>query len=316
MTVEPQRDPATEPGSMTAEPQRDPATETESKTAGRRDSSPATDEAERTASGAAAVPAGGVDAGVIDAPVDGPAADAPAADAATANAATADAATADAATTEAATTEAATANPATANPATAGAAMVEAATAEAPAADTAAAEAAMVEAATADTAVSVETPTVAVETPNEPTKVSRRPAIIAGLRRFMTFAFTLALFVGGVALGQMAFQQTRPAPVGVDGAITVTDPPPAVTQEFIRALAANDADAMRSSLSPQPNKDLTDEFARFSIKRIVSVETLGTHVDGARSATEILLRAEKTDGLPFEVNLVILVDGGQIEGFR
>jgi hypothetical protein len=324
MTVEPQRDPATEPGSMTAEPQRDPATGTESKTADRRDTSPATDEAERTASGTAAVPAGGVDAGVIDAPV--PAADAPEADAARADAATTEAATANPATTEAATakapaadtatTEAATTEAATADPAT-----TEAATAEAPAADTAAAEAAMVEAATAeapaaDTAVSVETPAVAVETPNEPTKVSRRPAIIAGLRRFMTFAFTLALFVGGVALGQMAFQQTRPVPVGVDGGITVTDPPPAVTQEFIRALAANDADAMRSSLSPQPNKDLTDEFARFSIKRIVSVETLGTHVDGARSATEILLRAEKTDGLPFEVNLVILVDGGQIEGFR
>jgi hypothetical protein len=316
MTVEPQRDPATEPGSMTAEPQRDPATGTESKTADRRDTSPATDEAERTASGTAAVPAGGVDAGVIDAPVDGPAADAPEADAARADAATGDAARADAATTEAATTDAATANPATAE-----AAMVEAATAEAPAAEAATTEAARAEAATADpaaadTAVSVETPALAVETPNEPTKVSRRPAIIAGLRRFMTFAFTLLLFVGGVALGQMAFQQTRPVPVGVDGGITVTDPPPAVTQEFIRALAANDADAMRSSLSPQPNKDLTDEFARFSIKRIVSVETLGTHVDGARSATEILLRAEKTDGLPFEVNLVILVDGGQIEGFR
>jgi hypothetical protein len=306
MTVEPQRDPATEPGSMSAEPQRDPATGTESKTAGRRDTSPATDEAERTASGTAAVPAGGVDARVIDAPVDGPAADAPAADAATTEAATTEAAMVEAATAEAPAADTATTEAAMVEAATAEAAMVEAATAEAPAADTAA----------ADTAVSVETPAVAVETPNEPTKVSRRPAIIAGLRRFMTFAFTLALFVGGVALGQMAFQQTRPVPVGVDGGITVTDPPPAVTQEFIRALAANDADAMRSSLSPQPNKDLTDEFARFSIKRIVSVETLGTHVDGARSATEILLRAEKTDGLPFEVNLVILVDGGQIEGFR
>jgi hypothetical protein len=236
---------------MTAEPTRDPATKPESVAAGQPDAAPTTDEAERTASATAAVPAGGVDAGAVDAPVDAPTADAPAADASAAAA-----------------------------------------------------------------AASVEAPAVAVDAPKEPTKVSRRPVIIAGLRRLVTFALAIALFVGGIALGQAVFERTRPVPVGVDGAVTVSDPPPAVTQEFIRALAANDADAMRSSLNPQPNKDLTDEFARFAIKRIMSVETLGTHVDGTRSATAILMRAEKTDGLPFEVNLVILVDGGQIEGFR
>lgn len=167
-----------------------------------------------------------------------------------------------------------------------------------------------------ETTAAVETAAVAVDAPAIPAKVSRRPVVITGLRRLVTFALAIALFAGGVALGATTFQRTRPAPVGVDGSITVADPPPAVTQEFIRALAANDADAMRSSLSAQPSKDLTDEFERFSIQRIVSVETLGTHVDGTRSATEILLRAEKTDGLPFEVNLVILVDGGKIEGFR
>jgi hypothetical protein len=167
-----------------------------------------------------------------------------------------------------------------------------------------------------DASAAVAAPAVAVVAPSEPAKVSRRPIVIAALRRLVTIVLAISLFVGGIALGATTFQRTRPVPEGVGGVVTVAEPPAAVAQEFIRALANNDADAMRSSLSAQPNKDLTDEFERFSIQRIVSVETLGTHVDGTRSATEILLRAEKTDGLPFEVNLVILVDGGQIEGFR
>jgi hypothetical protein len=145
---------------------------------------------------------------------------------------------------------------------------------------------------------------------------SRRPVVIAVLRRAFIFALTVVLFVGGVTLGVTTFQRTRPVPVGVDGAIAVTDPPPAVAQEFIAALGANDSDAMRSSLGEAPNKDLTNEFTRFDIKKVKSVDTLGTAVDGSRSATEVLLHAEKSDGLPFEVNLVILVDGGTIEGFR
>jgi hypothetical protein len=145
---------------------------------------------------------------------------------------------------------------------------------------------------------------------------SRRPMVLAVLRRVLLFALTVVLFVAGATLGATTFQRTRPAPVGTDGAIAFTDPPPAVAQEFIAALGANDSDAMRSSLSEAPNKDLTNEFTRFDIKKVKSVDTLGTAVDGSRSATEILLHAEKSDGLPFEVNLVILVDGGTIEGFR
>lgn len=196
----------------------------------------------------------------------------------------------------------------------------EASTTQAAAVDAGAVDAGGVDAPVADStavdAAAVETPVVAVDAPPEQAKVSRRPVIMAALRRLVMITLAIALFVGGVVLGTTTFQRTRPVPIGVQGSISVIDPPPAVAQEFITALAANDADALRSSLSAQPNKDLTDEFARFSIKRIVSVETLGTSVDGSRSATEILMRAEKTDGLPFEVNLVILVDGGQIEGFR
>ena len=160
------------------------------------------------------------------------------------------------------------------------------------------------------------TPVVVAEAPAAPAKPSRRPVILAWVRRFVTFVLAVALFVTGVAIGTATFQRTRPAPVAVDGPVTDSQPPPAVAQEFITALGNNNADAMRSSLNAQPNKDLTDEFARFGIKKVLSVQTLGTSVDGTRSATEILLKTEKTDGLPFEVNLVILVDGGQIEGFR
>ena len=157
---------------------------------------------------------------------------------------------------------------------------------------------------------------VVTETPAVAAKPSRRPIILGALRRLAIFVIAVSLFVVGIGLGQLTFQRTRPIPLGSDAPITVAQTPPEVAQEFITALGANDADAMRSALAAQPNKDLTDEFERFSIKKIVSVQTLGTSVDGTRSATEILLKAEKTDGLPFEVNLVILVDGGAIEGFR
>lgn len=187
---------------------------------------------------------------------------------------------------------------------------VDAAAAEAGAVDTPATDAPPAESITA------ETPAIQADAPAAPVKVSRRPVVIAALRRLVMFTLAVALFVGGIALGGAMFQRTRPVPAAIDGSIAVAGAPAAIAQEFIAALAANDADAMRSSLSPQPNKDLTDEFTRFTIKRITSVETLGTSVDGTRSATEILLRTEKDDGLPFEVNLVILVDGNTIEGFR
>jgi hypothetical protein len=195
------------------------------------------------------------------------------------------------------------------------AAATEAVAVDAAAVDTGAVDTPVTDAPPAESIV-VENPAVQADAPAAPVKVSRRPVAIAALRRLVMFTLTVVLFVGGIALGATTFQRTRPAPSGIDGSITVAGTPAAIAQEFIAALAANDADAMRSSLSPQPNKDLTDEFARFTIKRVTSVETLGTSVDGTRSATEILLRTEKDDGLPFEVNLVILVEGNTIEGFR
>jgi hypothetical protein len=141
---------------------------------------------------------------------------------------------------------------------------------------------------------------------------------LRALRTFGVFVVTIALFVGGLALGTYAFQNSRAAPVGgANPAVDLsTAGPPPVAQEFIAALANNDADALRSSLDQEPHLDLTREMTKFGIQRVDNVQTLGTHVDGARSATEILMQYESTDGTPFAINLVILVDGGKIEGFR
>ncbi|HEV8699399.1 MAG TPA: hypothetical protein VGQ89_17035, partial [Candidatus Limnocylindrales bacterium] len=114
----------------------------------------------------------------------------------------------------------------------AGAGAVDAGGVDAPVADPAAVDAA------------VETPAVAVDAPPEKAKVSRRPVIMAALRRLVMITLAIALFVGGVVLGTTTFQRTRPVPIGVQGSISVIDPPPAVAQEFITALAANDADAL------------------------------------------------------------------------
>jgi hypothetical protein len=55
---------------------------------------------------------------------------------------------------------------------------------------------------------------------------------------------------------------------------------------------------------------------RRGIQKVDKVEVLGTSVDGPRSATEILMQFQRDDGISLAINLVILVDGGKIEGFR
>lgn len=173
------------------------------------------------------------------------------------------------------------------------------------------------DAAAVDTTVVPATPeaTPTVEPTTETAKPRRRTVVIAGLRRVLAFALAVLLFSGGVAIGLRVFEMNRPA-APVTATIDPAASPPAVAQEFIRALATNDADALRSSLDQQPHKDITDEMTRFGIHRVQSIETLKTEIDGTRSATEIMMMAENADGLGFGINLVILVDGGKIEGFR
>jgi hypothetical protein len=148
------------------------------------------------------------------------------------------------------------------------------------------------------------------------TRPRRRTAVLAGLRQLAIVVVGLAFFAGGVALGNYTFQQTRTTTAAVGAGDTPLGEPATVTREFIAALAANDADAIRSSLAKDPHIDLTREMERYGIQHVDKVEILGTQVDGSRSATEILMQYETTDGVPFAINLVVLVDGAQIEGFR
>ena len=138
------------------------------------------------------------------------------------------------------------------------------------------------------------------------------------MRRFAVFALAVALLVGGIALGSMIFQRARPAvdvvPAGQVG--TTTEQPALVAQEFIGALRANDFDAMRSAMQPEAALHFNDEIERRGVMTIDKVEVLGTHVAGPRSATEILMQYKNDQDLPLSINLVILVDGGKIEGFR
>ena len=147
--------------------------------------------------------------------------------------------------------------------------------------------------------------------------MARRRAVGGAIKAVLTVVIGVALFVGGVALGNYVFAATRSTPTALtsDPAVTSQAAPPAA-QEFISALAVNDADSIRSSLDQQPHIDLTNEMTKYGIQHIDSVDVLGTAVDGKRSATEILMHYQREDGIPFAINLVILVNDGKIEGFR
>jgi hypothetical protein len=146
----------------------------------------------------------------------------------------------------------------------------------------------------------------------------RRERVSTFTRRLAVFAVGVALLVGGIALGVTIFQSTRAAstvpPLGQVG--TTPDQPALVAQEFIGALRASDFDGMRSAMQPEAALHFNDEIERRGVITIDKVEVLGTHVAGQRSATEILVQYKNDQDLPLSINLVILVDGGKIEGFR
>ena len=148
---------------------------------------------------------------------------------------------------------------------------------------------------------------------------SRRAAIRGLVGMLARGIAVLALFIGGIALGAAAFQRSDQAAAA---AAPIVDPavdgaqPPVIVQEFVAALAGGDADSVRSALQAEPHARLTGELRRFDIQSISSVETLGTHVDGPRSATEVVMQGTTTTGAPISLNLIILTDGNTIEGFR
>jgi hypothetical protein len=170
---------------------------------------------------------------------------------------------------------------------------------------------------TVTTAEAVAATQAAADTTAAPRR-ARRERFATFTRQFIAFAIAVGLFAGGIALGSRIFQTTHPLPTGIpNGQVgTTAEQPPAVTREFVAALQANNFDALRSSLQMDPHIDFTDEMQRFHIKQIDKVEVLGTHVAETRSATEILVQFKNDDGIPLAVNMVVLVDGGKIEGFR
>ena len=162
-------------------------------------------------------------------------------------------------------------------------------------------------------AAAIATPVVE-EAPRKPGRIRALRAFGAMLVRGLA---VLALFIGGLALGNAAFQSSQaPEPAQVVDPVTDGVEPPAVVREFVGALSSGDADSLRSSLQAEPHARLTSEFRRFDIQQISSVETLSTHVDGSRSATGIVMQGTTTTGVPISINLVVLADGNTIEGFR
>jgi hypothetical protein len=202
-------------------------------------------------------------------------------------------------------------------------ALAASAAAAADRADTAAAVARVMASARAKAEAAATAAAVAVPDPSladaaQVQRRSRRAAIRGTLAMVARGVLMLALFVGGIALGAAAFQRSdqvaSTAPV-VDPAVDGAEPP-AVVHEFVTALAGGDADSLRSSLQAEPHARLTSEFRRFDIQSISAVDMLGTHVDGPRSATEVVMQGTTTDGQPISINLIILTDGNAIEGFR
>ena len=202
--------------------------------------------------------------------------------------------------------------PASEDPVTAEAAVV---TADAQQAESTAEAVATIDAASDEAAAQAKAAEDAAAEKKE-RSAARRRRVGGALRTVATVVIGAVLLVAGIAIGNYVFLATRGAPIALgDPGTNLQNPPPAA-QEFISALAVNDADAIRSSLDAGPHIDLSREMEKYGIQSVDSVEVLGTTVDGPRSATEILMHYQREDGIPFAINLVILVNGGKIEGFR
>jgi hypothetical protein len=137
-----------------------------------------------------------------------------------------------------------------------------------------------------------------------------------GARRLLRFAFAVALLVGGVALGYRVYLTNQPvqAVTGDPGIVGVATP--AVVQELVGAIEADDGDRIRSALQAEMFNRYTSEIERFGIAMIENVKTLGTYADGDQTATAIVIEEVTKDRNPFAYNLVELTQNGQIVRLR
>ena len=147
-------------------------------------------------------------------------------------------------------------------------------------------------------------------------RLRRRVVVLAGLRRLVGSAFTVALLAGGVSLGYTAFLNSQPVtPAVADPATTDVDAPPAVA-ELTAALVSNDADKVRAAVQGDPYRLLTGEMQRWDFQEVSSVETLSTVVDEGRTSTQLIIVGKATDGTPVTVNLIVQTQDGAIVSFR
>jgi hypothetical protein len=189
-------------------------------------------------------------------------------------------------------------------------------TADAQGAETTAEAVATIDAATDEAAAQAKAAEDAAAADKKERSASRRRAVGGALKTVATVVIGAVLLVAGIAIGNYAYLTTRPTPIALGDPGTNLENPAPAAQEFIAALAVNDADAIRSSLDAGPHIDLSREMEKYGIQSVDSVDVLGTTVDGPRSATEILMHYQREDGIAFAINLVILVNDGKIEGFR
>lgn len=189
-------------------------------------------------------------------------------------------------------------------------------TADAQGAETTAEAVATIDAATDEAAAQAKAAEDAAAAEKKERSASRRRAVGGALKTVATVVIGAVLLVAGIAIGNYAYLTTRPTPIALGDPGTNLENPAPAAQEFIAALAVNDADAIRSSLDAAPHIDLSREMEKYGIQSVDSVDVLGTTVDGPRSATEILMHYQREDGIAFAINLVILVNDGKIEGFR
>lgn len=140
-------------------------------------------------------------------------------------------------------------------------------------------------------------------------------ALVLG-KRLLRFAFTLALFAAGVVIGAQMFVQSQPVTeVGGDPAV-VGNPTPAAVAELVNAIAADDSDAIRAALAPEIFSNYTADLQNFGISKVEGVDTLGTYVDGPRTATVLVIHGRDVERNPFAINLVVLTQDGQIVRLR
>jgi hypothetical protein len=159
-------------------------------------------------------------------------------------------------------------------------------------------------------------PVLAIADPAAPPKVSRRRRLAVGTWRVLRPILSLGLLVLGIVIGANVYAAAQPKDPAVIANAPSSVQPPAAVREFISALAANNPDALRASVPADPYRLLAGELQTRGYQEVTSVDTLGTIMDGERSATEIVIHGSATGGQGLVVNLVVHADNGVIVNFR